>query len=271
MAGSRKKKTLGQKLQRRVALAKVRFMKTRYKLRNNTRKNSPDLLFFGCNFPGYFPETTRVLIDLYAQRGIDFSIDCCGKPLFEARDKEYVERSRSRLAALFSEKGVKRLICACPNCYQYFNRLKLEGIEIVTLFASMRELGLGARVEDELEIFVPCSDRPGKGILDDARFFAPHANPGFKHVICCGAAGFNTKRTPIIRDAVGEASASCGEAQGQEDRPMYTYCATCCGMFTQNECYRPKHLVPLVLGTNEETNMSFARNVVALKFYRRGR
>ena len=58
----------------------VKFMKSPYKFRNNSKIKSKDVLMFGCAFPGHYPETTKYLIDLFEGK-MDFSIDCCGKPL----------------------------------------------------------------------------------------------------------------------------------------------------------------------------------------------
>ena len=58
----------------------VKFMKSPYKFRNNSKIKTKDILMFGCAFPGHYPETTKYLIDMFEGK-MDFSIDCCGKPL----------------------------------------------------------------------------------------------------------------------------------------------------------------------------------------------
>ena len=59
-------------------------------------------MFFGCNFPSFYPETTRYLGKLLAEKADAFSVfDCCGKPIAELglEEKETVilERLNKKL------------------------------------------------------------------------------------------------------------------------------------------------------------------------------
>ena len=67
-----------------------------YKFRRYTGTGKT-ALFFGCNFSSFYPETTRYLDKLLAEKADAFSVfDCCGKPVaelgLEEKEKVILER-----------------------------------------------------------------------------------------------------------------------------------------------------------------------------------
>ena len=65
-------------------------------------------LFFGCNFPSFYPETTRYLGKLLAEKADAFSVfDCCGKPVAELglEEKETVILERLNKKLLVAGAG----------------------------------------------------------------------------------------------------------------------------------------------------------------------
>lgn len=115
-------------------------LKSPYIYANNSHRKSKELLFFDCNFPGFLPKTTKAMIEKFAKLGIDFSIDCCGKPLYEANLR--YSKTKAHLEKLFLGKGVERIITACPNCYYFFkDHAKFSGIEISSIYEKLDELG----------------------------------------------------------------------------------------------------------------------------------
>ena len=139
----------------------LNFLKSPYLYANNSPKKSRELMFFGCNFPGFLPETTRKIIEILEPLGVDFSIDCCGKPLFEANAN--FDKTKAHLNELFAAKGVETLILACPNCY-HFLKDKVD-VKIKTIYEKFEELGLNHEITEEAHIFYPCPERIHKPIL----------------------------------------------------------------------------------------------------------
>ena len=132
--------------------------KSPYIYSNNSDSKSKELMFFGCNFPGYFPKTTEILIDLLSKNGVDFSIDCCGKPLYEA-NLEF-SKTKNHLLNLLEKKGVKRIITACPNCFYFFkDHHKFENIQISSIYEKLSELGLMGEIKEKMNLFFPCPDK----------------------------------------------------------------------------------------------------------------
>jgi Fe-S oxidoreductase len=65
------------------------------------------------------------------------SVYCCGKPLTDSGNAEAFERYADGLLALFEQRGVARLVVACPNCFYWLSALfkarQVEGIALDVL------------------------------------------------------------------------------------------------------------------------------------------
>lgn len=89
-----------------------------YKFRRYTGTGKT-ALFFGCNFPSFYPETTRYLGKLLAEKADAFSVfDCCGKPIAELglEEKETVilERLNKKAPGSGGKRsgyGLSKLLC----------------------------------------------------------------------------------------------------------------------------------------------------------------
>ncbi|QKF64752.1 (Fe-S)-binding protein [Campylobacter corcagiensis] len=237
--------------------------KSPYIYSNNSKNPSCELMFFGCNFPGYFPKTTKILIDLFAKNGVDFSIDCCGKPLFEA-NLEFL-KTKNHLLDLFNKKGVKRIITACPNCYYFFkDHYKFENIQISSVYEKLNELGLMDDIEEQMNLFFPCPDKFRREIFSEFKKYINFKN-SFRGVNCCGMGGLAKSQEPEIYENGIEMVRQKG---GQN---VYTYCATCAGNFAKNGIKNVRHLTSEFLGICESPDTNYAKNVMKFKFYRRKR
>ena len=90
-----------------------------YKFRRYTGTGKT-ALFFGCNFPSFYPETTRYLGKLLAEKADAFSVfDCCGKPIAELGLEEKETVILERLNKKLLEAGVREVVMVCPNCYAF--------------------------------------------------------------------------------------------------------------------------------------------------------
>ena len=237
----------------------LNFLKSPYLYANNSPKKSRELMFFGCNFPGFLPETTRKIIEILEPLGVDFSIDCCGKPLFEANAN--FDKTKAHLNELFAAKGVETLILACPNCY-HFLKDKVD-VKIKTIYEKFEELGLNREITEEAHIFYPCPERIHKPIFETFKKYVPNFKNSFKDVNCCGLGGLARSSEPQI---------AAGYPQAIKDKNLpnlYTYCATCCGNFAKNGVKNIKHIATVMSGVNEAPNTAYLKNVLSLKFYKR--
>ncbi|ASM35264.1 succinate dehydrogenase/fumarate reductase iron-sulfur subunit [Campylobacter sputorum subsp. bubulus] len=235
--------------------------KSPYIYANNSEKQSKEIMFFGCNFPGYFPKTTEYLIKLLAKYGIDFSIDCCGKPLYEANLK--FNKTKNHLRELFDKKDVKKIITACPNCYYFFkNHHKFDDIKISSIYSKLEELGLMSIIEEKINLFFPCPDKFTKEIFDNFKKYIIFENT-FKKVNCCGMGGLAKKYEPKIYQNGIEI------IKEKNAENVYTYCATCAGNFQKNGIKNVKHLTSEFLGICETPSKNYLKNIMKFKFYKR--
>ena len=235
----------------------TKFMKNNYKLRNNSNKKSSDLLFLGCNYPGFYPKTCEKLIEICEDYGIDWSVDCCKKPVYELGDKPALDN----LSDLFKEKETKRIITCCPNCF-HFLKDKLE-VEVIDAYQFLIEKGIGTIIEEEANIFFPCSDRYNHEIFKSINKFIPNYKDSYKSVNCCGLGGGAKKHEPSIIEATKN------NLTRLNTKNIYTYCSSCSGIFRTYELKNIKNVLSEVLDVHEEVSSDYAKNVMRFKFKKR--
>ena len=100
--------------------------KKNYIFRNERHMSGRSVLFPGCNFPSFYPKTTRKLIKILkdeADMGVLF--DCCGKPVSELGLEEQEGKIIRRLNERLRAADIQEIVMLCPNCY-YFLKDKLE-------------------------------------------------------------------------------------------------------------------------------------------------
>lgn len=243
----------------------VKFEKVPYKLRNNSNKKSKDLIYLGCNFPRAYPETSKVLIEKFAKLGVDFSIDCCGKPVYESGDLLMTEKSREQLLKLIKDKGVERIAAVCPNCLAIFNsnlyKEALKDVEVVNIYKFLDEFKLGRIIEEEINLFLPCSDKEEKKILEDIKKFIPNAKIAFNDVNCCGLGGMAAVNEPEVKD-------DFINRLKKYDGEICTYCGSCSLQFAKNNLKDVSHVLTKILGVNEKPTTTKVMNLLKQKFYK---
>ncbi|QCD44048.1 (Fe-S)-binding protein [Campylobacter mucosalis] len=235
----------------------VKFQKQNYIFANNSDKKCDDLIYFGCNFPGFYPKTTKHICENLCDKTTDFSIDCCGKPLFMSGVS--IEKSLEHTKNLLKSKGIKRLITACPNCY-HFLKPRLD-IEVVSIYVKLKELNLLGEIKDEAHTFFPCNERNIREIFNDFKDNVPNYKESFLDVNCCGASGGD--------DDMKKAYPSQIKAKNKPN--LYVYCATCGGTFNKNGIKNIRHFTSEFLGVCESPSPNFLTNVLKMKFYKRQR
>lgn len=221
-----------------------------YLFRNQKAAGRRSVLFPGCNFPSFFPETTEYLVKLLrdtAQIGVLY--DCCGKPISElglaAEEARGLAALRKRLKTL----GIAELIVLCPNCY-HFLKPRLD-IPVISIYDKLRELGLGSKImEDRAFLFVPCPDQADFALKKSLLPFFAGETDTIGEIPCCGLGGCAAEKEPEISD-------SFAARLKQKRYPnVYTYCASCAGKFRRSGVENVHHVLVDILGTQERSELS---------------
>ena len=243
----------------------VKFMKSPYKFRNNSKIKSKDVLMFGCAFPGHYPETTKYLIDLFEGK-MDFSIDCCGKPLEDSGLISDFEKNLERLKKIYKEKGVERIVTMCPNCFYFFKgHMDKLNIEVISIYQKLQEENLLNVIDDEAEIFMPCPDKRTNELLKQIKPFVPNGKVKFRKVMCCGMDGGAKSKEKDLADEM------MNKVKSEIKDNIYTYCASCSASFGKSNVKNVRHILSEILGVKEKVDLNYFKNALKLKFYKRNR
>ncbi|MDO5017972.1 MAG: (Fe-S)-binding protein [Lagierella massiliensis] len=240
----------------------IKLEKSPYIFRNTVKKKSDTILFLGCSFPRQYPKTSKFLIDLFLEKGIDFTLECCGKPIFETGDLKRIHRDRNRLNKIFKEKGVKRIVTTCMNCYYFFK--EHFDVEVVSIYRELRELGIGDKIYEKKNLFIPCPDRETKEVLNDVKYYVPNLETPFESVQCCGLGGLAIGFEPEIANGFIE-------KLKEKKLPITTYCASCSGRFKKSNLNLTGHILCEILGIKEDEKLKFLPGSLELRNYRRDR
>ena len=221
-----------------------------YLFRNKKAADRRSVLFPGCNFPSFFPETTEYLVKLLKDTAdIGVLYDCCGKPISELglarEDHQGLDALKKRLANL----GIEELIVLCPNCY-HFLKPRLD-IPVVSIYDKLMELGLGGRItEEKAYLFVPCPDKASLALEKSLLPFFAGETENIKGIQCCGLGGCAAEKEPEIS---GSFAAKLKEKQHPN---VYTYCASCAGKLRRSGVENVHHVLVDILGTEEQSELS---------------
>ncbi len=218
--------------------------KQNYLFQNYNHGTKKSVLFPGCNFPAFYPKTTRYLMELFQERACAGTVfDCCGKPIAELGMEKQEEAIIERLDTRLRKHGVEEVITLCPNCYDFLKpRLK---VKVVGIYEKLLELGIGRVIEEKLTIFPPCPDRENKELLGTIQAFLKEEPDIISHVQCCGLGGCaGSKEKDLAKQMVSNI--------GQEkEETIYTYCASCSGNFVRKGYKDTKHILLEILERNE--------------------
>lgn len=218
--------------------------KQNYLFKNYGTGMSKSVLFPGCSFSAFYPETTKYLSELFRERtGGGTVFDCCGKPIaelgMEKKEREILERMEKRLR----EKGVEEVVTLCPNCYDFLKpRLS---IEVVSIYQKLRDLGIGRVIKEKLTVFPPCPDRENEELLGQIRAFLKEEPEIISRVQCCGLGGCAWKKEKGLAE---EMVLGIGQEKAEI---VYTYCASCSGNFVRKGYGNTKHILLEILGRDE--------------------
>lgn len=232
--------------------------KESYRFRNTKNLTAGSVLFPGCNFPSFYPETTRYLAEkLYREKGIGTLLDCCKKPVDELGLEKETAEQLTNLDNLLASENIQEIIVLCPNCYSFL-KPKLT-VKVVSIYEKLTEWGWGQKVSQN-RLFLPCPDREKKEMLKQIRPFLANPEEIIQSVQCCGMGGCASIREP-------ELAFQLRRKVGKE--PLSTYCATCSGNFVRGGCKDASHLLVEILGRKEQADTRHSLwNRARLKYYR---
>lgn len=224
----------------------LRLEKENYIFRNYRNAEAKSVLFPGCSFPAYYPQTTTYLTELLREKaGMGVAFDCCGKPIaelgMELQEQRIIAGIENRLRAC----GAEEVVVVCPNCYHFLKpRLK---INVVGIYEKLYALGIGKTIEEKITFFPPCPDRENGELLAEIGAFLKEEPEIISHVQCCGLGGCVWKKEHDLAERmVGDI--------GREKKKIHTYCASCSGNFVRNGYHDSAHILLEILGREEQPN-----------------
>lgn len=218
--------------------------KKNYIFRNYRHARTKSVLFPGCNFPSYYPATTRKLVELLEREaGIGVAYDCCGKPIAELGMENAEEEIIRELEKLLKENGIEELIMVCPNCYDFLK--SRISVRVVSIYEKLTELGIGEEIKEEMQIFLPCPDRREQKWIEWMKPFLGGKAEVISDVQCCGLGGCARAKEPELAEGFAK---TLGERGYQN---IYTYCGSCAGNLSRNGCGNVKHMLTEILEARE--------------------
>ena len=217
-----------------------------YIFRNYKSGKKKTVLFPGCNFPSFYPETTKKLIrELKRTADIGVVFDCCGKPVYELGMTEAGDRIVSSIEKRLAEMGVEEIVTLCPNCY-YFLKGRLK-VRITDIYTKLHELGIEGSLDVRgLNVFIPCPDRDERLILNSIKpYLGSSVIVEIDDVQCCGLGGHGGVKEPELSRTFID------KLRSKQLDSVYTYCATCCGNFSRNGIEGVKHILCEIISSGE--------------------
>ena len=220
--------------------------KSPYKFANYRHANKKSILFTGCNFPSFYPETTDKLVEEFKKYGVGVVYDCCGKPIEELGLMEEATGIIERINKKLNAAGVEQVVMLCPNCY-YFLKGRLDA-EIISVYEKMKELGIGKCLEkDYVPMYYPCPDRASKKIAEDIKAFVlGEMVDSFSDVQCCGLGGCAAGKEADVVQSLTDKVKNSAEVE------LYTYCASCICSYRRRGYEEAKHILPILMEVDEK-------------------
>lgn len=222
--------------------------KAHYPFKNYRHARAKSVLFVGCNVVSLFPKTVQEAARVLRERaGVGVAFDCCGAPLSLEGSEGEAERVGAGVARRLREHGVEELVATCPTCAS-----TLQGVVdacVVSVYAKLRELGIGRRLASDGAVFPPCPDRRDGVWLADVLSFFEGEPPVLTRAPCCGLGERNGRRPP---EQVKKMACACiDQAREAAEGAPYVYCASCAGSFAAHGEPRVRYALSEILGVRE--------------------
>lgn len=195
-----------------------------------------DTIFFpGCALPGTRPDLVQQSFRFLKSQNPTMGIvlDCCLKPSYDLGREIFFEKNIEKIYKTLTEKGVKNIIVACPNCYKVFSK-NLCNLKITTLYQFLDQHGSEPSPADKSETLTvhdPCPLRDQSEVHASVRrliYQQGHSLMEMQHnrknTVCCGEGGAVHFIKPRFANAWGQLRKR--ESKG---KTVITYCSGCVG------------------------------------------
>jgi heterodisulfide reductase subunit D len=224
-------------------------------------KDKAEIVYFTGCVSSYFPMAQKIpmaLVNIMEASGVDFTLlgedeYCCGFPLLGAGLKEMSGQFIEHNLRVVKEKGAKKVVFACPSCYQMWREYYPRDIEIAHATQYLRDLIMENRIPlKEVPLTVtyhdPCDLGRGARVFDEPRNII-QSIPGVKLVElprnrencqCCGGGG----NLEMIDSGLSEeiAKGKIDEVMGTGAQAVITSCQQCVRTMAS---YTRRNKVPL--------------------------
>lgn len=224
--------------------------KNNYLFKNYKRADKKSVLFMGCNFPSYLPETTKKLVEIMSENyGIGAIFDCCGKPVSELGLVQKEDNILKKLQKQIDDRQIEELVMVCPNCY-YYLKDKLN-VKIINIYEKLNSLNYNKKIyKNKFYCYRPCPDRNSEKWLKDILKFVEYDDLKIINSQCCGLGGLaGFKESKISNELITNLTNSIIDVQSEM---VYTYCATCVGNIRKHNGDNVTHIISQLLEVNEE-------------------
>lgn len=203
------------------------------------------VIFMGCNFPAFFPHTTKKLAAIMKEKKIGVIYDCCGKPIEELGLEKEANYIVERINMKLKQASIEEVIMICPNCY-YFLKDKMEA-SVVSIYDKLHELRIGIPLSEKcISMYHPCPDRDTKEFAQGIHYYINEQNSeAFSKVQCCGLGGCAARCETDLAHEMAKMPLQSKEV-------LYTYCASCISNFKRKGVQNAYHILPVILGVNED-------------------
>lgn len=195
-------------------------------------ENCKSVFFPGCALPGSRPQLTwnlyRHLQQQIPQLGL--VLDCCTKPSHDLGDQPRFSEKFGQLCTTLHQRGIGRVLTACPNCYQVF-KMYAPHLEVLTVYEQLDQCGAPRhdRLEGRVTLHDPCVNRfephihqAARSLLDSSGLHCEEMPNHGRHAFCCGEGGCVMAVAPDLANQWRQQ-----RVRQSQQRLIATYCAGC--------------------------------------------
>jgi Fe-S oxidoreductase len=209
-----------------------------------------DTVFFpGCTLAGTRPKQTFRLFNYLKSHfpNIGVVLDCCCKSSHDLGRQNSFKENFDKMACYLKEKGIKKILTACPGCYKIFKTYG-ESVRVETVYEIMSKNGLpvSKNVSGSVCIHDPCSVRNDDKIHTAIRHLVKSVGLDVseiehsgKNTLCCGEGG-----AVNFIDAELSGKWACIRDREVRDKKIITYCAGCCAILSKTVWV--SHIIDLI-------------------------
>jgi Fe-S oxidoreductase len=190
------------------------------------------VFFPGCTLPGSQSDNVEKLFDLLQETIPDLGIvlDCCTKPSHDLGREDFFGQMFGELRDYLVESGVKKVLVACPSCYQAID-LHGDPIQVQTVYEYLEDKALPEvpALDATITVHDPCSTRDQPAVHQGVRSIIERRSLNIeemrlhgKATTCCGEGGSVPFFAPEMAEKWTEK-----RAEAAAGKRIITYCSGC--------------------------------------------